>query len=141
MEQDLYVQVYEDSYIYVPKENAWTEWDTKLSGLKMCVIDDYEYFLEKGFPKMVVPGDPGVLQNFQKELQELIGDTTEIFISKPYFLEVMPKNCGKGQTLLNLVEMLGFNQNQVVIFGDSMNDESMFDCFSHLDQFCLLPHY
>lgn len=131
LEQGLYVQVYEDSSIYVPKENPWTEWDTKLSGLEMCVVADYEAFLGKTFPKMVIPGDPQVLQGFQKELQNAIGSVTEIFISKPYFLEVMPKNCGKGQALLILSQLLGIDKDNVLIFGDSMNDESMFDCFSH----------
>ena len=128
--QNLYVQVYEDSSIYVPKANSWTEWDTKLSGLTMCVVDTYEAFLEKPFPKMVIPGEPAILQEFQKDLRKDLGEKAEIFISKPYFLEVMPKNCGKGQALLQLAKMLGYSNNQVLIFGDSMNDESMFDCFS-----------
>ena len=37
-----------------------------------------------------------VLLRLQDELRERIGSRCVIFISKPYFLEIMPYNCGKG---------------------------------------------
>ena len=37
-----------------------------------------------------------MLLRLQDELRERIGSRCVIFISKPYFLEIMPYNCGKG---------------------------------------------
>jgi Cof subfamily protein (haloacid dehalogenase superfamily) len=124
-EENLYSEVYDASTIYVPEANEWTEIDVKLSGLKMEVVEHYEEFLKKGHPKMVIPGDPAHLQEFQKKLQKALGDSCVIFISKPYFLEIMPKGAGKGEALLWLAEKLGIPQEMVMSFGDSMNDESM----------------
>ena len=121
----LVCEVYDASTIYIPQPNKWSDIDAKLSGLKQQVVADFETFLMKGHPKTVVPGEPEVLQKLQAELKEEIGDRCVIFTSKPYFLEVMPKNTGKGEALMWLAEHLGIPQSQTLAFGDAMNDESM----------------
>ena len=72
-----------------------------------------------------MPGEPEILQKLQAELKEEIGERCVIFTSKPYFLEVMPKNTGKGEALMWLAEHLGIPQSETLAFGDAMNDESM----------------
>lgn len=124
-EMSLVCEVYDASTIYIPQPNKWSDIDAKLSGLKQQVVADFETFLMKGHPKTVVPGEPEVLQKLQAELKEEIGKRCVIFTSKPYFLEVMPKNTGKGEALMWLAEHLGIPQSQTLAFGDAMNDESM----------------
>ena len=124
-ELSLVCEVYDASTIYIPQPNKWSDIDAKLSGLKQQVVADFETFLMKGHPKTVMPGEPEVLQKLQAELKEEIGDRCVIFTSKPYFLEVMPKNTGKGEALMWLAEHLGIPQSQTLAFGDAMNDESM----------------
>ena len=41
-----------------------------------------------------------------------------------YWLEICPQNCTKAKTILKLKEQLGFDR--LVVFGDSLNDISMF---------------
>lgn len=122
----LYSEVYDATTIYVPEDNEWTQLDVRLSGLKMQIVPDYEAFLQKGHPKMLIPGEPEVLQELQPVLKEMFGSRAVIFTSKPYFLEIMPANAGKGEALQWLAEThLGLQQNQTMAFGDSFNDESM----------------
>ena len=64
----------------------------------------------------------------KKLRQEILKDKAVIFTSKPYFLEVMPPNSGKGEALLWLAKELKIPQKQTMAFGDSMNDESMIRC-------------
>ncbi|MCQ2610789.1 MAG: Cof-type HAD-IIB family hydrolase [Treponema sp.] len=118
-------QVYDPSTIYASVDNDYTQLDAKLCNLKLEVVPDFENFLMKGHPKMVIPGDPEKLQILQAKLKEELGSKAVIFISKPYFLEVMPPDCGKGEALLILAEKLGIDQKYTMSFGDSMNDESM----------------
>lgn len=42
-----------------------------------------------------------------------------------YWLEICPRNCTKAKTILKLKEELGFKK--LVVFGDSLNDISMFE--------------
>ena len=118
-------EVYDASTIYIPAENDWTELDIKLSGLKKKVVPEFEEFLRKGHQKMVIPGEPEELQKFIPKLKEKIGGKAVIFISKPFFLEILPFNCGKGEAVLWLADRLSLTQKDTMGFGDSMNDESM----------------
>lgn len=127
----LFSEVYDASTIYVPEANKWTDIDVKLSGLKQEIIEDYETFLRQGHPKMVIPGEPEVIAEFQVKLREHLGDNCVIFTSKPYFLEILPANCGKGEALSWLAEYIGIPHNQTMSFGDSMNDESMITYAAH----------
>ena len=122
----LFSEVYDASTIYVPEDNEWARVDVKLSGLKMSIIEDYEAFLEKEHPKMLIPGTPEKILELQTVLKSKLGHKASIFTSKPYFLEILPKNWGKGEAILWLADYLGIPKEATMCFGDSMNDESMF---------------
>ncbi len=117
--------VYDSSFIFTCKHTEWGDRDAQLSGLKKELVEDYPEFLKRGFPKMVIPGDPEVLKKLELRLKEEVGSECVIFTSKPYFLEVLPKNAGKGEALVWIANELNVPIENVMSFGDSMNDESM----------------
>ena len=119
-------EVYSPDVIYYREETKWTRLDVDLCGLKGSVVKDYDSFLETGkFPKMLIPGDPEVLQVLQSKLKADFGDKAVVFTSKPYFLEILPPNCGKGESINWLAGHIGIPKESTMGFGDSMNDESM----------------
>ncbi|MFI3257213.1 MAG: Cof-type HAD-IIB family hydrolase [Spirochaetales bacterium] len=124
-EYNLTTHVYDSGTIYASDNSEWGDIDVKLSGLQKVIVDDYENFLHTGHQKIVVPGTPEVLTKLQSELKKDIGNKCVIFTSKPYFLEILPKNSGKGEALLWLADKLNIPTEHTVAFGDGMNDESM----------------
>lgn len=130
-EMDLPAQVYDPSTIYANVDNEYTRLDANLCKLKLQIVDDFEEFLKQGHPKMVIPGDPEKLQILQKKLKAELKDKAVIFVSKPYFLEIMPPNCGKGEALMYLSDYLKISREETMAFGDSMNDESMIRMAKH----------
>ena len=118
-------EVYTPDTIYYREETKWTKLDVDLCGLKGAQVDDDDEFLKRGFTKMLVPGEPAELLELQSELRAEFGDRAVIFTSKPYFLEILPPNCGKGEAVSWLANELGFGMEKVMGFGDSMNDESL----------------
>ncbi|WP_294427855.1 Cof-type HAD-IIB family hydrolase [uncultured Treponema sp.] len=124
-ERGLRSEVYTPDTIYYREETKWTRLDVEMCGLKGEVVNDYEDFLKQGFTKMLVPGDPAELQELQKALKAEFGERAVIFTSKPYFLEILPPNCGKGEAVEWLSKQLGFGLERCMGFGDSMNDESL----------------
>ena len=118
-------EVYTPDTIYYREETKWTKMDVDLCGLKGAAVDDYDDFLKRGFTKMLVPGEPAELLELQKELRSEFGSRAVIFTSKPYFLEILPPNCGKGEAVSWLANELGIGMEKVMGFGDSMNDESL----------------
>lgn len=117
--------VYASSVIYSWQDSEWARMDAKLCNLKFELVEDFEKFLEKGFPKMLVPSEPEKVKLLKDFLCEKLDGRADIFISKPFFLEVMSHGVGKGASILRLAEQLGIPHEQTMAFGDSMNDESM----------------
>ncbi len=129
--QGLRSEVYTPDTIYYREETQWTKLDVDLCGLKGAAVENYEEFLKKGFTKMLVPGDPAQLLDLQRELRAEFGDRAVIFTSKPYFLEILPPDCGKGEAVSWLANELGISMENVMGFGDSMNDESLIRMAGH----------
>ncbi|MBR1536820.1 MAG: HAD family phosphatase [Treponema sp.] len=118
-------EVYTPDTIYYAEENEWTRLDVDMCGLKGQKVENYGDFIKKGFTKMLVPGKPEDLQKLQEILRKEFGERAVIFTSKPYFLEILPPNCGKGEAVTWLSKELGFGVEKTLGFGDSMNDESL----------------
>ena len=57
--------------------------------------------------------------------EERFGDRFDVIYSGPENIELMPKNISKGQALLELMELKGYEPTEVACIGDSMNDITM----------------
>ncbi|HDI7330654.1 TPA: HAD family phosphatase [Staphylococcus aureus] len=61
------------------------------------------------------------------DLNGVFNDNVDATTSKPFFLEFMAKDVSKGNAIKALCQKLGYSVDQVIAFGDSMNDKSMFE--------------
>lgn len=121
-------EVYTPDTIFYGEETEETLLDVSLCGVKGVRVDDYRAFISRGFPKMLIPtkpGDAAVLVEVQARLRAEFGRRAVVFTSKPYFLEVLPPDCGKGEAVGWLCSHVGIPLGSAMAFGDGMNDESM----------------
>ncbi len=129
--------IYEGNIIHVSKETEFSDRDQQLSGLVPLIPDDYEALIRRGAYKLVIPGDAEFIVPIEAELKVIFKDRATVFVSKPYFLEILPINAGKGEALKEIAEeILGIPQSRVMAFGDSMNDESMIRYAGHSVAMC-----
>lgn len=122
---DLPVQVYEDHTILVTRDNAITGTDQKLSGFGRRIVPNMAEEVDFEPTKLVIPGDPEVLPTALDVIRKAFGDRVNAFISKPYFLEVLPATADKGHALKYVAESLGLTPDQVMAMGDAGNDLGM----------------
>lgn len=125
LKRGLPCQVYNSTTTFANIDNEFTHIDAKLCKLNMEIVPEFREFLKPGHTKMLVPGDEKVIAEFCAFLKRELDGRAVIFTSKPYFLEVMPPNCGKGEAIEWLANHLGIDNSKTMAFGDSMNDESM----------------
>lgn len=118
-------QVYDSEHIFASVENEFSRKDVELAKMELNIPDDFDSFLKQGFSKMLIPGDEQTIQKLFGILQNTLVSSAVVVISKPYFLEVLPPNSGKGEALEILSARLGIKMADVMAFGDSMNDETM----------------
>jgi Cof subfamily protein (haloacid dehalogenase superfamily) len=119
------VQIYEDDVMYVSRGNEFTTYDQKLTGLKQVVVENFRSLVSGGCRKLLIPGDPILLEPLEKIFRAYLGDEITIFTSKPYFLEILPAHTDKGSALAKLANILEIKREEVMAVGDSMNDEAM----------------
>ncbi len=77
--------------------------------------------------KIQLMQDEDKIREIYDFLMRKYGDRFEIFRTCPRQLEILPKGYSKGKTLKRLMEMKGWNKDEVVAFGDGENDVSMFE--------------
>lgn len=117
--------------IYADRDTEWTRKDAIMCGINFKLVPDFAEFLNKGHPKILVPAPEDQIAQFLPYLKSLLNGKADVFTSKPFFLEVMPLDCGKGQSILKLAEILNIPQEKTMGFGDSFNDESMIRLTGH----------
>ena len=127
-EEGLQSQIYSTDTIYYGTLTPWIQMDIDLCKVKGAKADDYPSMLSKGSPKMLVPCNPEtpeVVQALMERMRKEFGERAVVFTSKPFFLELLPSGCGKGESVSWLCKRLGFPVSKAMAFGDGMNDESM----------------
>lgn len=130
-DRGLCAEIYDGSIICVSEETKWSRIDADLSGLTLKVVRDFPSLVKNGYAKMILSADPKDVDSFLPVLREKFSGAADFFISKPFFLEVMPLGCGKGEAIAFLSDRLGIDRNETMAFGDSMNDESMIRMSGH----------
>ncbi len=64
-------------------------------------------------------------ERFRMALQEMVGDRLTLLYSNPYYMEIFPKEAGKGSAVKRLSDILGVDIKDTYAAGDEQNDISM----------------
>ncbi len=89
----------------------------------LCRFSDY---MDKPINKIFFTSlDHDQLVPIAKAITEQYGEGVDVTFSMPECLEVMPKGANKGAAILRTLETYGYSKDQVVAFGDGLNDLEM----------------
>ena len=119
------VQMYENDIMYVSRQNEFSRYDQKLTGLRQVVVENFRAMVGEGCYKLIIPGDPMLLAPLESLMRTYLGSDITLFTSKPYFLEILPPDTDKGIALAKIAEIKGISADETIAIGDSMNDEAM----------------
>ena len=115
--------VHKGDVIYADnKVNDYTHIESDVIGLPLNVVDDLPSFIDWQIHKFLISGDPDELKDLEQQLLSALGDEVDIYLSAPWFLEVMPKGTNKGTGLQMICDNAGVDISEAVAFGDSFND-------------------
>jgi hypothetical protein len=112
--------------IYADKKvNKYTDVETKAVGIPLTLVDDLPKIVDFDVHKFLIAGEPEELKDLEKHLLDKFGDELDIYLSAPWFLEIMPKGISKGLGLKALCDYTGIDMKDVIACGDNYNDISM----------------
>ena len=92
------------------------------------IIRPFDLTKEINFTKvMYISDDISHLKRVETELNNTFCDNIYVSFSNPRYLEIMDKGVNKGSALKSLMEGYGFKQDEVIAFGDGLNDREMLE--------------
>ncbi len=126
-ERGVYCQTYAPDRFFYTMENEWAASYARLTSLEGEYVGDLTAFIRKPVTKLLMMDEPERIAALLEEARVLFGSRASFTCSKPYFLECNPLLATKGNALKWCAEHFGFTMDELVCFGDSLNDVSMLE--------------
>lgn len=109
------------------KANEYTEKESFINKMKIVPVDDFAARLTFPVNKLLIPGNPSVLEELMPVIQKRFHKLLNIYRSEPFFLEIMPQNIDKAYSLQKLLNSIGLTADSMICCGDGYNDVSMIE--------------
>jgi len=120
--RDQHCNVYVDDELYVDELNVYALEYARHAKLEAHPVGDLVRWLTQPTTKIVVVGEPELLDELQIELRAQFGERLFIAKSLPFFLEVAQPGVSKGSALEWVCDRISIAPARVVSFGDGAND-------------------
>lgn len=117
----------EDAIISGIKPNEYTELESRINSLPIQQVDNFVEYVDFPVNKLLITGDPAITQKLEEILKDKFHTFLNIYHSSPVFLEVMPQNIDKANSLQKLLNSVGLTADQMICCGDGCNDLTMIE--------------
>lgn len=107
--------------------NKYVEKEKMINSMEIVSVDDFPSALEHPVNKLLICGDPDILADMVEPLKKQYHGLLNIYRSEPFFLEIMPRNIDKAQSLQKLLNSVGLTADEMICCGDGFNDLSMIE--------------
>ena len=88
-------------------------------------VENFVADIPRPVNKCLMVGNPDIVPEWERRMQEAFCGEMHILRSTPYFIELLPLGIDKGPALESIASRYGFLTDNIVSFGDSYNDVSM----------------
>lgn len=126
--KDVDLITYDGEFIYSGfTPNQYTEKESFINSMEIIKKENFAENLSFPVNKLLVPGEPAILQEIMPVLQRKFHKLLNIYLSEPFFLEIMPQNIDKAYSLQKLLNSIGLTADSMICCGDGFNDISMLE--------------
>lgn len=126
-ERGVYCQTYSPSRFYFSIDNEYAVSYANSSSLEGEYVGDLTAFIQKPVTKLLMMDTPERIAALYEDTKALFAGRASLTCSKPYFLECNPLRATKGNALRWCGTHFGFTMDELLTFGDSLNDVSMLE--------------
>ncbi len=109
------------------KSNEYDEIEAMITGMPIVEVENFVEYIDFPINKFLVTGEPTILDEVAKVLKRRFNSFLNVYKSQPFFLEVVPQNIDKANSLQKLLNSIGLTADQMICCGDGMNDLSMIE--------------
>lgn len=109
------------------KDDKYVAIEAHLNKMKIKQVESFTDTISHDTPKCLIVGDENKLKDLETVMQKKYGHSMSIYRSEPFFLELMPQNIDKAQSLRKLLSHINIEKEQMIACGDGFNDLSMIE--------------
>ncbi|MCH3918200.1 MAG: Cof-type HAD-IIB family hydrolase [Spirochaetia bacterium] len=88
-------------------------------------VDCLENSISKEVPKFMIVGNPRLIEKALNPIKKHFSGVLNVFLSEPYFIEIVPLGVEKAHSLHKLLIYLGLRRENLIAIGDGLNDLPM----------------
>lgn len=119
---------YDNEQVLVAGEvDPYIQKEAKLNKLQYKQIPNFLEYVTFDVNKCLMTADPEYLAEVEQKMKERFAGRLSIYRSEPYFLEVVPLNVDKADSLSQLLDYLNLSKEQMISCGDGFNDITMIE--------------
>lgn len=127
--QGVHISIYKDDIWYAEEMDKWAVQEGEITNFRPQLIS-YNDLMEKwegggtGPNKILCMGEPNHIESLNRKLRAENFELN-IYLSKPTYLEIMPKGASKTSAIEFLRQRYSIEQSEIVAIGDNYNDVDM----------------
>ncbi|MEG1615583.1 MAG: Cof-type HAD-IIB family hydrolase [Bacteroidales bacterium] len=105
--------------------NEYVQHEAMLNKMPLRQVESFTEVVNQPVAKCLIVGDGEKLIPLEAKMKARFGEIMNIYRSEPFFLELMPQNIDKANSLQILLDHLGMCKEEMIACGDGYNDLSM----------------
>lgn len=125
---DVDLLTYSDTEIWSSKEpNKYTKIESFINHMDIVPKNPFVDSIHFPINKLLITGEPETAEKLETILKDHFHGYLNIYRSEPFFLEIMPQNIDKANSLQKLLNSIGLTADQMICCGDGYNDLTMIE--------------
>jgi Cof subfamily protein (haloacid dehalogenase superfamily) len=112
--------------------DKWAHQESEITNITPD-ITDFDYLINawnkenSGPNKILCMAEPDDIEKLKRKIKENYCDNLNIYLSKPTYLEIMPKHGTKTSAIEFLCRRFNVKRSEVIAIGDNFNDVNMIE--------------
>ena len=124
--QDTGILTYTDDVIISGNGiDKYVEIEAKINKIPVVEVENFPTYVDFDVNKCLLTGEDNHMARVERIFGRRFEKEISIYRSEPFFVEIMPKNIDKADSLSKLLEKIGLTKEQLICCGDGFNDLSM----------------
>lgn len=120
------ILTYEGDYIYtLDAKEPYVNEEYRIAGIPLKQVENLASALTGPVNKCLMTAEPAYLAQVEEKVKRIMGKRINVYRSQPFFLELVPQNIDKAESLKRLLTELHINRDELIACGDGYNDLSM----------------
>lgn len=126
MSRGLNVQAYINDRVYVQKYDEYTQYYEKLNNIKVDIAENLEDMIasDDSVKLLINSSEEATALNYGYFFDKY-SELASVVLSGKHFIEFTDKKADKGNALKFIAEKYGIQRDEIIAFGDQLNDVSM----------------